>query len=219
MKKRKIIMKAISIFLAASALFLFCFGRAIPSFVLKGNNLIYDSYYLKMDKNLFYRQTLNNCGPYSVMAVINILRDEKKDPEILAKQMKWRVHKNLTFPQGVINQLHDNGIKTKEYVLKWKSDQDKINWIKETVFQKKPIICLIKIHHVLHYVTILGYDKNGFMLYDSMQEKNSDNQRKTIIDKECKGGNRYYTYNEFMKLWNDGGYKLFFKNWAIVCSL
>lgn len=121
-----------------------------------------------MDKNLFYRQTLNNCGPYSVMAVINILRDEKKDPEILAKQMKWRVHKNLTFPQGVINQLHDNGIKTKEYVLKWKSDQDKINWIKETVFQKKPIICLIKIHHVLHYVTILGYDKNGFMLYDSM---------------------------------------------------
>ena len=103
--------------------------------------------------------------------------------------------------------------------MKWKSDQDKINWIKETVFQKKPIICLIKIHHVLHYVTILGYDKNGFMLYDSMQEKNSDNQRKTIIDKECKGGNRYYTYNEFMKLWNDGGYKLFFKNWAIVCSL
>jgi hypothetical protein len=172
-----------------------------------------------MDKNLFYRQTLNNCGPYSVMAVINILRDEKKDPEILAKQMKWRVHKNLTFPQGVINQLHDNGIKTKEYVLKWKSDQDKINWIKETVFQKKPIICLIKIHHALHYVTILGYDKNGFMLYDSMQEKNSDNQRKTIIDKECKEGNRYYTYNEFMKLWNDGGYKLFFKNWAIVCSL
>ena len=64
-----------------------------------------------------------------------------------------------------------------------------------------------------------GYDENGFMLYDSMQEKNSENQRKTIIDKECKEGNRYYTYDEFMQLWNDGGYKLFFKNWAIVCSL
>lgn len=172
-----------------------------------------------MDKNLFYRQTLNNCGPYSVMAILNILRDEEKNPEILSKQMKWRIYKNLTFPQGVVNQLHENGIKTKEYVLKTKSNEDKINWIKETVFQKKPIICLIKIHHVLHYVTILGYDENGFMLYDSMQEKNSENQRKTIIDKECKEGNRYFTYDEFMQLWNDGGYKLFFKNWAIVCSL
>ena len=98
------------------------------------------------------------------MAVLNILRDEEKDPEILSKQMKWRIYKNLTFPQGVVNQLHENGIKTKEYVLKTKSNEDKINWIKETVFQKKPIICLIKIHHVLHYVTILGYDENGFML-------------------------------------------------------
>ena len=219
MKKRKIVLNSILIFLAVFVIFLLCFGRVIPSFVPKGNNLFYDSYYLKMDKNLFYRQTLNNCGPYSVMAILNILRDEEKDPEILSKQMKWRIYKNLTFPQGVVNQLHENGIKTKEYVLKTKSNEDKINWIKETVFQKKPIICLIKIHHVLHYVTILGYDENGFMLYDSMQEKNSENQRKTVIDKECKEGNRYYTYDEFMQLWNDGGYKLFFKNWAIVCSL
>ncbi|WP_191013770.1 hypothetical protein [Treponema zioleckii] len=57
------------------------------------------------------------------------------------------------------------------------------------------------------------------MLYDSMQDKSSENQRKTIVDKTCKAGNRYYTYDEFLQLWNDGGYKLFFKNWAIVCSL
>ncbi len=219
MKKRKIIFNVISILLVASALFLLCFGRAIPSYLKKRNNSLPNSYYLKMNKNLFYRQTLNNCGPYSVMAVINILSNEEKDPEILSKQMKWRTYKNLTFPQGVINQLHENEIKTKEYVLKGKSEQDKINWIKETISQKKPIICLIKIHHVLHYVTILGYDENGFMLYDSIQEKDSENQRKTIIDNNCIEGNRYYTYDEFLQLWNDGGYKLFFKNWAIVCSL
>lgn len=219
MKKRKIIFNVISILLVASALFLLCFGRAIPSYLKKRNNFLPNSYYLKMNKNLFYRQTLNNCGPYSVMAVINILRNEEKDPEILSKQMKWRIYKNLTFPQGVINQLHENEIKTKEYVLKGKSELDKINWIKETISQKKPIICLIKIHHVLHYVTILGYDENGFMLYDSIQEKDSENLRKTIIDNNCIEGNRYYTYDEFLQLWNDGGYKLFFKNWAIVCSL
>ena len=115
MKKRKIIFNVISILLVASALFLLCFVRAIPSYLKKRNNSLPNSYYLKMNKNLFYRQTLNNCGPYSVMAVINILRNEEKDPEILSKQMKWRIYKNLTFPQGVVNQLHENGIKTKEY--------------------------------------------------------------------------------------------------------
>ena len=217
MKKRKIILNAILIFLVAFAIFLLCFGRAIPSFVPKGNYMAYDTYYLKMDKNLFYRQTLNNCGPYSVMAVVNILRNEEKDPELLSQQMKWRIYKNLTFPQGVVNQLHENGIKTKEYVLKSKSDEEKIKWIKETVWQKHPVICLIKIHHILHYVTILGYDENGFMLYDSMQDKSAENQRKTVIDEKCMEGNRYYTYDEFLQLWNDGGYKIFFKNWAIVC--
>ncbi len=219
MKKRQIILKTILIFLAAFVIFLLCFGRAIPSYISKGNNVYPDSYYLQMNKEIFYRQTLNNCGPYSVMAVMNILRDEEEDPEVLASQMKWRIYKNFTFPQGVVNQLHENGIKTKEYVLKGKSEKEKINWIKETVSQKKPIICLIKVHQVLHYVTVLGYDENGFMLYDSMQEKEPDNQRKTIIDKECREGNRYYTYDEFLQLWNGGGYKLFFRNWAIVCSL
>ncbi|MBQ5383008.1 MAG: hypothetical protein IIU46_00995 [Treponema sp.] len=36
---------------------------------------------------------------------------------------------------------------------------------------------------------------------------------------ECKAGNRYYAHDEFLKLWNDGGYGPFFRNWAIVCSL
>ena len=219
MKIRKIILKTILIFLAAFVIFLLCFGRVLPSCISKGNNVYPDSYYLQMNKEIFYRQTLNNCGPYSVMAVMNILRDEEEDSELLASQMKCRIYKNLTFPQGVVNQLHENGIKTKEYVLKGKSEKEKINWIKETVAQKKPIICLIKVHHVLHYVTVLGYDENGFMLYDSMQEKDPDNQRKTIIDKECSEGNRYYTYDEFLQLWNGGGYKLFFRNWAIVCGL
>jgi len=31
-------------------------------------------------------------------------------------------------------------------------------------------------------------------------------------------GNRYYKNNELINLWNNGGYKIFFKNWAIVCS-
>ena len=170
-----------------------------------------------MNPNLYYRQTYNNCGPYSVMAVVNILTKEEKDPELLSGEMGWRISKNLTFPQGVLDQLHENGIKTKEYILSNKSKQGKIEWIKQTLSQGRPIICLIKIHHVLHYVTLLGYNEDGLMLYDSMQEKSSDDQRKTIVDEKCAAGNRYYTYDDFIQLWDDGGYKIFFRNWAVVC--
>ena len=56
------------------------------------------------------------------------------------------------------------------------------------------------------------------MLYDSLQEKQNENTRKTIIDKKEYMGNIYYANNELINLWNSGGYKIFFKNWAIVCS-
>ncbi|WP_239447004.1 C39 family peptidase [Treponema sp. Marseille-Q4523] len=174
---------------------------------------------LPLDADLLYRQTLNNCGPYSVMAVINILKNEKISPELLASEISWRIYKNLTFPRGVVKLLNSYAIKTKEYVLKNKTEKEKIRWLQQTVDKGFPVIVLIKVHHIQHYVTVLGYDENGFMLYDSLQEKNIENPRKTVIDKKCRSGNRYYSYEEFLDLWDSGGYKLFFRNWAAVCSL
>lgn len=216
-KMKKLILSLAIVFLFIIA-FLLWFGRAIPSCVKLSDADLNETFALQMNKNLFYRQTVNNCGPYSVMAVINILHTEERDPELLSEKMGWRMYKNLTFPQGVVNLLRDNGIKTKEVVLKSKSDRDKVRWIKQTVSEEKPIIVLIKVHHVLHYVTILGYDEKGFMLYDSMQEKSPESPRKTIVDERCTEGNRYYSYEDFISLWNAGGYKLFFRNWAIVCG-
>ncbi|MBO7640000.1 MAG: C39 family peptidase [Treponema sp.] len=215
--KKRVLFKCLVVFFLGAVIFLLLFGRAIPSITRNDKEITSDSYRLNMNPNLFYRQTYNNCGPYSVMAVVNILTQKEKDPELLSKEMGWRISKNLTFPQGVLDQLHENGIKTKEYILSNKSNQEKIEWIKKTLAKGEPIICLIKIHHVLHYVTLLGYNEGGFMLYDSMQEKSYDDQRKTIVDEKCTAGNRYYTYEEFIELWNDGGYKIFFKNWAVVC--
>jgi hypothetical protein len=77
---------------------------------------------------------------------------------------------------------------------------------------------MLNLKNIQHYFTVIGYDEKGFMLYDSLQEKQNDNSRKTIIDKEEYIGNRYYTNNEIINLWNKGGYKIFFKNWAIVCG-
>ena len=110
------------------------------------------------------------------------------------------------------------GLNTKEKVLSCCSDAEKINWIKNTVDEGKPIILLIKIKKVLHYVTVIGYDEKGFILYDSLQEKTKSNPRKTIKDKPQYYGNRYYEYSGLIKLWDKGGYKIFFKNWALVCG-
>lgn len=125
------------------------------------------------------------------MAVENILTEKILDPEELSKEMKWRIYKNLTFPQGVVDLLHKYNIKTQEAVLKNKSSEEKISWLKSNIENGTPIVLLIKIHHILHYVTVVGYNNEGFMLYDSMQDKLTDNPRKTKIDDLCKSGNSF----------------------------
>jgi hypothetical protein len=214
----KLWVKILIVILLIGLIFLIIFLRTIPSFGIKFNENNKLINYLKISNEIYYRQTLNNCAPYAVMGVINILTKEIKDPEILAKETKWRIIKNLTFPQGLINLLHRYNIKTKEYCLKIYSNNNKIIWLKNQIDNGNPIILLVKVKNIQHYFTVIGYDENGFMLYDSLQEKQNENTRKTIIDKEEYMGNRYYTNNELINLWNKGGYKIFFKNWAIVCS-
>jgi hypothetical protein len=222
MKTRKIYsklwVKIIIVIFLIGLIFSTIFLRTVPSFRIKFNTNDKLINYLNISNEIYLRQTLNNCAPYAVMGVINILKNEIKDPEILAKETKWRINKNLTFPQGLINLLHKYNIKTKEYSLKMYSNENKIIWLKNQIDNGNPIILLVKIKNIQHYFTIIGYDENGFMLYDSLQEKQNENTRKTIIDSEEYMGNRYYTNNELINLWNNGGYKIFFKNWAIVCS-
>ena len=197
---------------------LFVFGRAFPSVIHVKAEKTAERYALPFDNSLCYRQTLNNCGPYSVAAVLNVVKGEKLSPELLAKKMPWRIRKNLTFPRGLVKLLRTHNVKTKEYVLKAKSTQEKIDWIKGVVSHDFPVIVLIKVNHVQHYLTVLGYDEAGFMLYDSIQEKNPENPRKTIADVNCTVGNRWYSYTDFIDLWDNGGYKIFFRNWALVCG-
>jgi len=214
MKWRKIISIAV---LSLLIIFFVFFSRMIPSFGIdiKTNNNVKN--YLEISNEIYYRQTLNNCAPYSVMGVINVLTGEIKDPEILAQETKWRIMKNLTFPQGIIDLLHKYKIKTKEYSLNLYSDNKKIFWLKNQLDNGNPIILLVKVKNIQHYFTVIGYDENGFMLYDSLQEKQNENTMKTKIDREEYVGNRYYTNDELIGLWNNGGYKIFFRNWAVVC--
>lgn len=195
------------------------FGRAFPSLGIKNTRNENSSNYLYMSNSIYFRQTINNCAPYSVMAVVNVLTQKEIDPEILSKEITWRIHKNLTFPQGVIDLLHKYNIRTQEYNLYCLSNEEKIDWLKSAIDNGTPVIILLEIKHIKHYFTILGYDEFGFMIYDSLQEKRKDNPRKTIIDNVLYSGNRYYINEQLVELWNDGGYKIFFRNWAVACRL
>jgi hypothetical protein len=210
--------KIISIIILVGLIcFTVSFLRILPSIGIKideNNNQIK---YLNISNEIYYRQTLNNCAPYAVMGVINILTEEKKDPETLAKETRWRIIKNLTFPQGLVELLHKYKIRTREYSLKIYSTSEKIQWLRNQIDNETPIILLVKVKNIQHYFTVIGYDGNGFMLYDSLQEKENKNSRKTVIDKKEYAGNRYYKNDEIIELWNNGGYKIFFRNWAVVC--
>jgi hypothetical protein len=140
-KKTKIgVLILVSILCTVSILFL----RSIPSIgieISENNNKIN---YLNLSNEVYYRQTVNNCAPYSVMGVINVLTGEIKDPKILAEETTWRILKNLTFPQGLIDLLHNYNVKTKEYSLKLYQDNEKAVWLKNQIDNGNPIIVLVK---------------------------------------------------------------------------
>ena len=100
-------------------------GRVFPSIGLNTKENHRQKNILAMS-DIYYRQTFNNCAPYSAMAAINVITKKEIDPELLARETGWRIKNNLTMPQGLIQVLHKHGIKTKEAVLSCCSDNEKL---------------------------------------------------------------------------------------------
>ena len=192
-------------------------GRAVPSFRanVSANNGIYKA--IPLNRSQFLHHTHNNCAPFSAMAVISILRKNIINPEKLASEINWRMEENMTFPQGLVNLLHNYDVETKEYVMSRYNDEQKINWLKNMADNDTPVIMLVKENNMLHFITMLGYDSHGFLFYDSMQARRGENSEMTKVDRPEYEGNRYYTFDEFMPMWNEGHVSIFFRNWAVVC--
>ena len=199
--------------------FLLFFLRPLPSLHLEFYETNYPINYLNMSDEIFFFQSLGNCAPYSVMGVINILRGEKVNPEALARETGWRMKGNLTFPQGLINLLRRYYVNISEYSLRSYTENEKIIWLKNKVDNGHPVILLVKVEAMQHYLTVIGYDEKGFMIYDSAQKRHDEYPGRTIVDKEDYAGNRYYTNSELMEIWNKGGFAVFFRNWAVVCYI
>ena len=78
-----------------------------------------------------FRQSINDCGPFNVAAVVRALKREPVSSEDFAESMKWRLQNRYTLPWGLEKQLKENGIKIETPMMYKLSDEDKIKYLEQ----------------------------------------------------------------------------------------
>ncbi len=165
-----------------------------------------------------YRQTVNDCGPFNVAAVVRALTKQRVISAEFAKNIEWRLPNKYTLPWGMEKQLKENGISIEIPNIKALSDEDKIAFLQERLSQGKPIIILGERDNYEHYITIFGFDsvKNEFYVYDSFFEKGE--KELTIDNNGSLPGNRNFTSKELLNFWRGGGMYGMYHWYSIVAS-
>lgn len=156
-----------------------------------------------------YKQTINDCGPFNVAAVVRALTDEDVDSAELAEEIKWRLPNKYTLPWGLEKQLKEQGITTEIPNLSPLDNVAKITYLKQNLSAQKPIIILGNQDGFQHYITLFGYDQDDFHTYNPLydDDQNTDSP-----------GNRDLSSEELLKFWEGGGMYGFYKWYAIVTS-
>jgi hypothetical protein len=165
-----------------------------------------------------FRQTINDCGPFSVAAVVRALTKEEVSSSEFAKNIEWRLSNKYTLPWGMEKQLKENGISVEIPNIKVLFDEEKITYLQERLSQGNPIIILGERNNYEHYITILGFNstKDEFYVYDSNFDKGEKGF--TIDDNDSLPGNRNFTSEELLNFWRSGGMYGLYNWYAIVAS-
>ena len=165
-----------------------------------------------------YRQTVNDCGPFNVAAVVRALSENKVSSAEFAKNIGWRLPNKYTLPRGMEKQLKENGISVEIPNVKALSDEEKIIFLQERLSQGSPIIILGERDNYEHYITIFGFNgaENEFYAYDSLFEKGEEGF--TVDDNDSLPGNRNFTSEELLNFWRGGGMYGLYGWYAIVAS-
>ncbi|MBU1992509.1 hypothetical protein KKG51_02300, partial [Patescibacteria group bacterium] len=152
---------------------------------------IRNTYFINYPEEFNYRQTINDCGPFNTAAVVRALKDEKVDSFKFAEKIEWRLSNKYTLPWGLEKQLKENGIVIETPNLQAFSEKEKILFLQEQLSLNKPMIILGGRDSYQHYMTIFGFDstKNEFYVYDSLQEKNKNDESLTLDKNQELPGN------------------------------
>lgn len=183
-------------------------------------NQIKSSYLIDYPTEFNYKQTLNDCGPFNVAAVVRALKNKEVDSGKFSKEIKWRLPNKYTLPIGLKKQLKQNDIIVKAPNLKRLSDRDKIYFLQEQLSQGKPVIILGEKENYQHYITLLGFDasKDEFYVYDSAYQEDERIRSLTRDDNAALPGNQTITSDKLLDFWGGGGMYGVYNWYAIVAS-
>lgn len=165
-----------------------------------------------------FAQTYNDCGPFNSAAVVRALTDKEVSSAEFAKTITHRLSYKWTLPEGLTEQLNQNGIATVTPDFSGLTDDEKIAYLKEQLILKHPVTLLIKKEDFQHYITLFGFNsqKDEFYIYDSLMERLEGG-----LTKDENGdlpGNKTISTKKLLEMWSGGGMLGKYTWFAIISS-
>ena len=149
----------------------------------------YPANYLIQQNNRIDFQKNTECAAFSTAYLLRHLGMEAEG-ETLYSHFPNKTREGNVYPKGIRSVLRNKGFKTNYY-------KGNINTLKHEVSKGNPVIVFIKVQkdrNNLHFVPVVGYDKEYIYLSDSLKHLvNCDDEQ---------GYNRKIPIDEFKKLWN-----------------
>ncbi len=163
------------------------------------------------------RQTKNACGVYAVYAAVSSWSSKQTEPSDVARNIFWRLPSGYTLPWGVEDGLSHYG-QHSAYTADHVTDKEKLIFLEGGLSLRTPIVLLGREHDLLHYVTLLGYEKTSstFFVYDSLLPRNEGKANHTVDLNGEDPGNITWTSNQLLDFWNAGGVFGFYRNYAVI---
>lgn len=150
----------------------------------------YPANYLIKQDNRIVIQNKRECAAFSTAYVLRHFGMEAAGEELYTN-FPSKTRLGNVYPKGIRTVLGKKGFKTNYY-------KGNINTLKYEVSKGTPVIVFIKVQkdrNNLHFVPVVGYDKEYFYLSESLRELVNCND-------ENNSYNRKVPINEFRKLWN-----------------
>lgn len=166
-----------------------------------------------------FRQTINDCGPFNVAAVIRALTGREISSKKLAETIGWRLPNKYTLPWGIEDQLKSNGINIEIPNIGPLDNNEKLNFLKERLSLNRTIIILGEQDGYQHYITILGFDSSldEFYIYNSLHEKGEEGLTKD--ENGSLPGNVIMNSEDIINFWTGGGMYGMYKWYAVAAFI
>ena len=158
------------------------------------------------------RQTPYDCGVFNMNLFLQIVKNTDLEINIL-KNSVYKIPRLGVFPERIFKSLKSQNISVKIESLKNINDLNKINYLKSKLLHNSPIILLGQKQNFQHYLTVVGFDKNNFYIYDPFLKKGKENF--TIDENFDLPGNKTFSQKELLNFWRGGGMFGFYK-WILI---